>query len=139
MRRFVIPLADLERDVKPDLAPLMKYGLTFQGLVSYSFYGYSAGRLEIIESHISKDLLETCLSLRADDPYTYRRVVHTCIDRIQEIAQRLAPLMEQTLGVTPDQVTVDGFVGNDVVVSLRNDDLSHVNQFHFGVNQCPSF
>ena len=133
MRRFVIPLDEIEQDVKSDLAPLSKYGLTFQGLVSYSFQGYGISSFEILESHISKDLLETCINLRADDPHSFRRVVHTCFDRIQEISQRLAPLLERTLGVTPDQVDVNGFIGNDVVVSLRNDVLSHVNQFHSGV------
>ena len=133
MSRFVIPLGEIERDVKSNLAPLAKHGLTFQGLVSYSFYGYGVDRFDILESHISKDLLETCIDLRADDPLSYRRLVHTCFDRVQEISQRLAPLVERTLGVTPDQVDVSGFIGNDVVVSLRNDVLSHVNQFHSGV------
>lgn len=138
MHRFVIPLSEIEWDVKSNLAPLMRYGLTFQGLVSYSFFAFKMDGLtedpwQALESHISKDLLETCVGLRADDPHSYRRVVHSCFDRIQDISQRLAPLMERTLGVTPDQVTVDGFVGTDVVVSLRNDNLSHVNQFHLGV------
>ncbi len=117
-RRFIVSLEVLETLLKDQRRGLQALGIDARGLIEYSLHLATVSDYPTLIGHLSKDLGEH-LNDYPLEPREFQRVLHRCLDFIQQAAALLVPFLTDAIGYFDHTVRLEQFLGADAVFSVE--------------------
>ncbi len=126
---LIIPSRDIHPDYEQHCLQMERLGLDPRGLLQYGllYATRSYGGYHELQSYLVQDVVSSSNDGRPDD---VMRKVHSCLDHIQLVEHYVVPHILATCGFFDHTVKLEGFVGNDMMISIERPDPTPLSYTH---------
>jgi hypothetical protein len=128
---LIIPGRDIHPVYEQHCQAMTRLGIDPKGLMDYGLLyatrTYSGYRE--LQSYLVHDVVATISDGMLDMEQVTQRV-HACIDHIQLVEQYVVPHIQLVCGFFDHTVKLEGFVGNDLMISIQRPDPTPLSYTH---------